>query len=98
AKVHEPLRVAGVVATRAHADRHARVRHRPPLVAEILRVRDLRARVGPPALYYEVVLDAVPGQPVVVARPSERENTGRGDRRDVTAQTDGKRTTSTGTR
>src|SRR5918999_1049174 len=58
-EVDEPLRVAGVVPARAHADGAAHMWHGAQLVTQVLRESDVFVRAGAQPLHHEIVLDAV---------------------------------------
>src|SRR5690349_15563263 len=61
-EIHEPLRVTGVVAARAHPHGAAHVGNRAELVADEARVSNILIGAGASALNHEVGLDALPGE------------------------------------
>jgi len=79
------------VAARAHADGATKVRDLSELVTEELRVADVFVRARTSALNDEVVLDAMPGEVVVITLLREGENAGRHHRGDVAAKLDDER-------
>src|SRR5688572_8592302 len=92
-EIDEPLRVAGVAATRAHPDGPSHVWRGAELVAQVLCEADVLVVAGASSLNHEVVLHAVPAEAVVVAGPAEGENACSHHRRDVAAQPHDERAT-----
>jgi hypothetical protein len=90
-QIDEPLCVAGIVPTRAHADRASHVGYRPQLVAKILRQSYIFVRARTPSLNHKVVLDAMPAEPIVVAGARQSENPRRHHWRGIAAQPHHKR-------
>src|SRR5258708_5005873 len=97
-EVDEPLRVAGVVASRAHADRAAHVGDVAELVAKVLLISHVLVCSRTGSLDHEVGLDPVPVAPVIVMLTSEREDARRHDWSDVAAQPHHKGCSTTGGR
>src|SRR5688572_10731890 len=85
-EVDEPLSISGVVAARAHANRAPHVRHGAELIAKVLRQPHVLVLAGTSPLNDEVMLDAMPAEPVVVACTRKSKNARGHHRRDIPTQ------------